>query len=101
VCSSGAQFYQQLSSTKHPPALIFFLEKNMYSFFLLVSNHMLCGLGLLGRIEPARKACSPLGVSGDVKNRGCPSHFPDNELRKVAEWVWGVVTVTYYIGNLM
>jgi hypothetical protein len=36
-----------------------------------------------------------------VKNRGCPSHFPDNELMKVMEWVWGVVAVTYYIGNLI
>ena len=36
-----------------------------------------------------------------AKNRGCPSHFPDNELMKVMEWVWGVVAVTYYIGNLM
>jgi hypothetical protein len=36
-----------------------------------------------------------------VKNRGCPSHFPVNEVRKVAEWVWGEVTVTYHIGNLM
>jgi len=44
-----------------------FLEKNMSNFFLLVSNYMLHGLGLLGRIEPARKARSPLGVSG---NRG-------------------------------
>jgi hypothetical protein len=46
-----------------------------------------------------------LGVSrynySPVKNRGCPSHFPDNELRKVMEWVWGVVAVTYYIGNSM
>ena len=44
-----------------------FLEKNMSNFFFLVSNYMLHGLGLLGRIEPARKARSPLGVSG---NRG-------------------------------
>jgi hypothetical protein len=42
-----------------------FLEKNMSNFFLLVSNYMLHGLGLLGRIEPARKARSPLGVSGN------------------------------------
>ena len=39
----------------------------MSNFFLLVSNYILHGLGLLGRIEPARKARSPLGVSG---NRG-------------------------------
>ena len=39
--------------------------KNMSNFFLLVSNYMLHGLGLLGRIEPARKARSPLGVSGN------------------------------------
>ena len=39
----------------------------MSNFFLLVPNYMLHGLGLLGRIKPARKARSPLGVSG---NRG-------------------------------
>ena len=39
----------------------------MSNFFLLVSNYILHGLGLLERIEPARKARSPLGVSG---NRG-------------------------------
>ena len=45
----------------------YFSEKNMSNFFLLVSNYMLHALGLLGRIDPARKARSPLGVSG---NRG-------------------------------
>jgi hypothetical protein len=35
-----------------------FLENDMSNFFLLVSNYMLHGLGLLGRIEPepAREA---------------------------------------------
>jgi hypothetical protein len=66
VCFSGARFHQQLSSTKHTTnGPRYFSEKNMTKIFLLVSNYMPHALGLHGRIDPARKARSPLGMSGN------------------------------------
>jgi hypothetical protein len=43
----------------------YFSEKSMSNFLLLVFNYRLLGGGLHGRIEPARKVRSPLGVSGN------------------------------------